>query len=55
MVHNHMCKLNNIHLKYNKNSANILKEYVWKCPDSNFIIISESYIHTYTIDDHYPQ
>ena len=47
-----MRNLNNIHFQYNKNNTTILTAYAWKHVGFDFIIISESSIHTYTIDDH---
>jgi len=47
-----MRKLNNIHFQYNKNNPTILTTYAWNHVGSNIIIISESSICAYIIDDH---
>ena len=47
-----MRKLNNINFWYNNNSPTILITYAWKCVGSDFIIVGEISIRTYTIDNH---
>ena len=52
IFHKNMRKLNDIHCQYNKNSPIILTTYAWNHVGYDFSIMSESSIHTYTIDNH---